>query len=47
MIAYLPLVLAVVGLVLYFATDGKPSEVGRLAFAVGLAILVWMYRAVG
>ena len=30
------LVVAVVGLVLYGLTDGKASEAGRLAFAVGL-----------
>lgn len=27
---------AIVGLILYFATEGKPSRVGEIAFAAGL-----------
>lgn len=43
----IPFAVAIIGLVLYLATDAKPSEAGRLAFAIGLAVLVWMYRGVG
>jgi len=34
--AALPLLVCIVGAVLYFATQGKPSQAGLYAFAVGL-----------
>lgn len=31
------LIICIVGLVVYLLTEGKPSESGRIAFAIGLA----------
>jgi hypothetical protein len=43
MIAYLSLIVAVVGLVLYsLSTQAKPAEVGRLMLACGL--LAWLLQ---
>jgi Na+/phosphate symporter len=44
MVAYLSLIVCVIGLVLYFvATNPKASEAGRIAFAFGLLafLLAW------
>lgn len=41
---YLPIIPAVVlliGLVLWFATDGKLNEIGRACIWIGLGFLVW------
>ena len=34
--ATLPLIVAIAGAILYFVTQGKPSQAGLYAFAVGL-----------
>ncbi len=36
MIIYLSLLISLIGLIVYFATEGKPSGAGLYAFAVGL-----------
>lgn len=35
-IATLPLLVAIIGAILFFVTQGKPSQAGLYAFAVGL-----------
>lgn len=42
LIAIWPLIIAIVGLVLYLATDGKASEAGRLAFFSGLLVTTYL-----
>ena len=37
-----PLALLVIGLLLWFFTNNKPSEAGRIAFAVGLFVFTWV-----
>jgi hypothetical protein len=41
----IPLIIALIGLIIYLATGGKPSEAGRLAFACGL--LAWLFNMAG
>jgi len=41
LIAVFPLLVAVIGLVLYFTTE-KAKEPGRIMFAVGLLVLTWL-----
>jgi Na+/phosphate symporter len=42
LIAIWPLIICVAGLILYFAaSNAKPTEVGRIMFAVGLFWLVF------
>ena len=39
---YLPLTVCLIGLVLYLAAkDGKVSEIGRLAFIIGLVFTLY------
>lgn len=46
MIIYLPLLIALIGLVMYFACkDAKPQELGRLMFFAGL--LAFLLTGVG
>jgi len=40
-IAWIALVVAVAGALVYGLTNGKPSELGRLAFFAGLFVFVW------
>jgi hypothetical protein len=43
MIIYVPLLVSIVGLVIYaLSTQAKPAEVGRLMFACGL--LAWLLQ---
>ena len=44
-VSAVPLVVCVVGALLYFAFSGKVSEVGRIAFFVGLFWLVCTMRS--
>ena len=46
LIAILPMLVLIVGLILYFAAtqNGKVAEVGRILFWTGLAIMLWMLR---
>ena len=41
MIALVPLLVAIAGALLYALAQGKLSEIGRIAFMVGLFFLVW------
>lgn len=41
MIAIVPLLVCIAGALLYAFGDAKPAELGRLAFAVSLLVLVW------
>lgn len=38
MVIYLPFLICLVGLLMYVLSNGKVSELGRLAFAVGLLV---------
>ncbi len=40
-IAYVPLVFAIVGALIYAITEGKPSEAGRITFAAGMFALAY------
>lgn len=43
MVLYIPLLVAIIGLILYLASQQpKPAEVGRLMFAAGL--LAWLLQ---
>lgn len=44
-IIYLPISVAIVGLLLYGFTDGKPSEAGRVMFVAGL--LAYLLKGTG
>jgi hypothetical protein len=37
---YIPVFAVILGLILYFVTPGKVSEVGRILFAVGILVLM-------
>lgn len=41
MLIYLPEIVMVIGLILYLATEGKPSECGRIMFFCGLLITLF------
>jgi hypothetical protein len=41
------LIICVIGLVIYLATEGKPSEAGRIAYWTGLAFTLWFYGGRG
>jgi hypothetical protein len=41
MIALLPFLVLLVGLLMYALCDGKLVEIGRIMFFVGLLVLVW------
>lgn len=39
----LAVIVCIAGLIFYLATDGKPSDMGRIMFAIGLAFVLWFY----
>lgn len=41
LVALVPLLVAVIGALAYGLAEGKTSELGRLAYVVGLFWLVW------
>jgi hypothetical protein len=41
------LAVCIIGLLVYLLADGKPSDAGRIAFAVGLAFTLLAYGGKG
>ncbi len=40
-VAIVPLLVCVIGLVIYFATEGKPSAIGKSMFDFGLLVTLF------
>lgn len=38
---YIPLLVTIIGVILYALTDGRTSEIGRIAFAMGLLAVLF------
>ena len=41
------ILICLLGLLVYLLTDGKPSDAGRIAFAIGLLVSLLIYGGKG